>query len=140
MDIGEEALMPWTRAQLDEVLRQVGSLPSDYRDFALRSGTGDVRLHVLPGTEVVIDKFLDASDITGRGGGFDGWIPDAYIPVVRGNGGALAIRLADGVVFLADYDKGAAMGLDEDASEDIMSEYARSWSEIVEQMPSWELL
>lgn len=138
MELDQETLTPWTQTQRDHVAQQVGSLPSDYREFVLRVGTGDVRLHVLPGTEVVVDKFLDASDITGRGGGFDGWIPDAYIPVVRGNGGALAIRLADGVVFLADYDKGAAMGLDEDASEQIMTEYARSWSEIVQQIPSWE--
>ncbi|GLE55936.1 hypothetical protein BKG69_06490 [Mycobacteroides chelonae] len=140
MDLEQEELTPWTQTQLDAVVRDVGSLPDDYRDFVLRIGTGDVRLHLFPRADAVADKFLDASDIVGRGGGFDGWIRDTYIPVVRGNGGALAIRLSDGKVFFADYDKGAAMGLDDESSEDIMREYAQSWSEVVQQIPSWKLV
>ncbi|MBV0918233.1 hypothetical protein KC238_13330 [Mycobacteroides chelonae] len=140
MDLHQESLTTWTQAQVEEVVQAVGSLPCDYRDFVLRVGTGDIRLHLFPRTGAVADKFLDASDIVGRGGGFDGWIPNTYITVVRGNGGALAIRVSDVKVFFADYDKGAEMGLDHESSEDVMSEYAQSWSEIVQQIPSWKII
>lgn len=139
MDLTEQSLTKWTQTQVDEVARAVGPLPDDYRDFVLQVGTGSLYPHrILPGTGAIVTCFSDPIDLLEKDGGFDLWISNDYLLVMKGDGGALTIRKSDGRVFFANYDKGVAMGLDVDPSEDIMSEYAPGWSAIIEQIPTWK--
>lgn len=91
-----------------------------------------------PGSEVLINEFNPPKYVESRSGGFDSWIPGGYVPVISGNGGALAIEVATGAIFLANYDLGVEIGLeDEGTSEEIMSQYADSWDSLCESMGSW---
>ncbi|NKY20790.1 SMI1/KNR4 family protein [Tsukamurella spumae] len=138
MPFENDGLVPWTPEQVQEVEEQIGPLPQEYRDFVLAVGTGDFSPRVVPSAGIIVDGFLSPLYVANRGGGFDAWVPAEYVPVVSGSGGALAIKTGTGEVFIANYDRGVDLGLEDDPSEEIMSRFLDSWNLLVDQMGSWD--
>ncbi|WP_139061756.1 SMI1/KNR4 family protein [Tsukamurella pulmonis] len=137
MNIEEElGLTPWTSEDVREVEAQLGPLPLAYKNFVLKFGSGYFTSQGLPDTDAIVTKFLEPIYVLNKTG-FAEWIPSSYYPVIGGTGGALALEKGTGVVFFADYDLGVDMGLESEASDEIMSKYANSWSELEIAMRSW---
>jgi hypothetical protein len=148
---------PWTPDDVDSLEKRVSHrLPEDYRRHLLSIGSGPLPRRIVPGTgdNAIVHTLLGYHDfltLLDSESSYYELIPDRYLPVVGGEGGAVLIGLTEpvvGQVFWADYDKAEQLGLtaqlDEtdspESSEEIVDHRYDSWGHFAVDIDAWELV
>lgn len=98
--------------------------PAGYRSFLASTGGGSTGANlVIPGTERngLLDRLygIDRLPRAQERIGFNEIVPERYLLVGDGAGGALAVDSGDGSVWWADWDKGEELGVT-GPSQDVM--------------------
>ncbi|HEY6740349.1 MAG TPA: SMI1/KNR4 family protein [Actinopolymorphaceae bacterium] len=126
-----EANGPAGRGDLERVEALLGTpLPRQYRDFLLRIGGGQTDDLGVPGTggDGVLQELCGTDDLvqlnqpSHRRSGFPAYVPDRYLFIGYGAGGAPCIRVKggdEGSVWWADFEKAGGIP-DEEPHEEIM--------------------
>lgn len=149
----------WSTEDVLEVEERVRRrLPEPYRRHLLETGSGRLIARIVPGTngdgllEDLLDPYMMGVIANAVAAGTTaGWelIPDRFMAIGSGAGGALCLGLRDGVdgqLFWADFDRAGALGLIDESPvpdqrcEQMMAYHFADWGSFCRGVQRWEPL